>query len=111
MKWKPFFTFSYFIGDRDRYSMPEELCILHAEFTYYYYPGDIPFPRKLCSVYIDFTFSIVSNHAMNCHLYEDVYEEATGVGKTCSKVEGIADDRIQWKYFTDALCFRGSNMN
>jgi hypothetical protein len=39
--------FSYFIGDRDRYSMPEELSILHAEFTYYYYPGDIPFPRKL----------------------------------------------------------------
>ena len=36
----------FFTGDRDRFSLPEEISILHAEFTYYYYPGDIPFPRK-----------------------------------------------------------------
>uniref|UniRef100_T1GHY4 Uncharacterized protein n=1 Tax=Megaselia scalaris TaxID=36166 RepID=T1GHY4_MEGSC len=27
-------------GDKDRYSFPADLPILHAEFTYFYYPGD-----------------------------------------------------------------------
>ncbi|XP_033611265.1 UHRF1-binding protein 1-like isoform X3 [Cryptotermes secundus] len=42
----------FIAGDRDRYSMPEELCILHAEFTYYYYPGDIPFPLPSPKFYV-----------------------------------------------------------
>lgn len=37
---------SDFIGDRDRYSIPEDLSTLHAEFTYFYFPGDFDFPRK-----------------------------------------------------------------
>ncbi|XP_021938763.1 UHRF1-binding protein 1-like isoform X4 [Zootermopsis nevadensis] len=39
-------------GDRDRYSLPEDLPILHAEFTYYYYPGDIPFPLPQPKFYV-----------------------------------------------------------
>ncbi|XP_058814862.1 bridge-like lipid transfer protein family member 3B isoform X3 [Topomyia yanbarensis] len=31
-------------GDRDRYSLPPEMPTLHAEFTYFYYPGDFVFP-------------------------------------------------------------------
>ncbi|XP_058450697.1 bridge-like lipid transfer protein family member 3B [Malaya genurostris] len=31
-------------GDRDRWSLPPELPTLHAEFTYFYYPGDFVFP-------------------------------------------------------------------
>jgi hypothetical protein len=53
--------FSCFVGDRDRYSLPEDLTILHAEFTYFYYPGDIPFPCKWYSVYVFFTSSVISN--------------------------------------------------
>ncbi|XP_063237509.1 bridge-like lipid transfer protein family member 3A isoform X2 [Bacillus rossius redtenbacheri] len=39
-------------GDRQRFSMPEDITILHAEFTYYYYPGDIPFPLPAPKFYI-----------------------------------------------------------
>lgn len=35
-----------FSGDKDRYSFPTELSALHAEFTYFYYPGDVSFPRE-----------------------------------------------------------------
>lgn len=34
----------FITGDKARYNLPVEEMILHAEFTYYYYPGDIPFP-------------------------------------------------------------------
>lgn len=35
-----------FLGDRDKFCLPEDVTIVHAEFTYYYYPGDITFPCK-----------------------------------------------------------------
>ncbi|XP_046432268.1 UHRF1-binding protein 1-like isoform X2 [Neodiprion fabricii] len=39
-------------GDRDRFCFPEDVTILHAEFTYYYYPGDIPFPLPPPKFYV-----------------------------------------------------------
>lgn len=36
----------YISGDRDRIALPEKTNIVHAEFTYFYYPDDSPFPRK-----------------------------------------------------------------
>lgn len=33
-------------GDREKFALPEDVTILHAEFTYYYYPGDLTFPCK-----------------------------------------------------------------
>jgi len=35
-----------FAGDKDRFSFPPEMPTVHAEFTYFYYPGDFVFPRK-----------------------------------------------------------------
>lgn len=35
-----------FLGDKDRYSFPSDLSTLHAEFTYFYFPGDFDFPGK-----------------------------------------------------------------
>lgn len=35
-----------FTGDKDRYSFPAELSTIHAEYTYFYFPGDFVFPRK-----------------------------------------------------------------
>lgn len=40
------YHFSSVTGDKDRYSFPPEMPIIHAEFTYFYYPGDFIFPRK-----------------------------------------------------------------
>ncbi|XP_055541328.1 bridge-like lipid transfer protein family member 3A isoform X2 [Wyeomyia smithii] len=34
----------FIAGDRDRYKLPPEMPTLHAEFTYFYYPGDFVFP-------------------------------------------------------------------
>lgn len=34
----------FIAGDRDRYSLPPDMPTLHAEFTYFYYPGDFVFP-------------------------------------------------------------------
>ncbi|XP_015598696.1 UHRF1-binding protein 1-like isoform X2 [Cephus cinctus] len=39
-------------GDRDRFCLPEDVTILHAEFTYYYYPGDINFPLPPPKFYV-----------------------------------------------------------
>ncbi|XP_051166557.1 UHRF1-binding protein 1 isoform X2 [Leptopilina boulardi] len=39
-------------GDKDRFCLPEDVNILHAEFTYYYYPGDITFPLPLPKFYV-----------------------------------------------------------
>ncbi|XP_011862998.1 PREDICTED: UHRF1-binding protein 1 isoform X1 [Vollenhovia emeryi] len=39
-------------GDRDRFSLPEDVTIVHAEFTYYYYPGDITFPLPPPKFYV-----------------------------------------------------------
>lgn len=33
-------------GDKERFSFPPEMPILHAEFSYFYYPGDFVFPCK-----------------------------------------------------------------
>ncbi|XP_011137183.1 UHRF1-binding protein 1-like isoform X3 [Harpegnathos saltator] len=42
----------FITGDRDRFCLPEEVTILHAEFTYYYYPGDITFPLPPPKFYV-----------------------------------------------------------
>ncbi|CAL7948868.1 unnamed protein product [Xylocopa violacea] len=39
-------------GDRDRFCLPEDVTILHTEFTYYYYPGDITFPLPPPKFYV-----------------------------------------------------------
>lgn len=41
-------------GDRERHAMTHvpEIMTFHAEFTYYYYPGDEPFPCKPTVVFI-----------------------------------------------------------
>lgn len=36
----------YVSGDKDRYSFPTDISTLHAEFTYFYFPGDFEFPCK-----------------------------------------------------------------
>ncbi|XP_055916204.1 bridge-like lipid transfer protein family member 3B isoform X6 [Eupeodes corollae] len=39
-------------GDKDRYSFPPEMPIVHAEFTYFYYPGDFIFPLPPSKVFV-----------------------------------------------------------
>ncbi|XP_073826873.1 bridge-like lipid transfer protein family member 3B isoform X4 [Musca autumnalis] len=39
-------------GDKDRYSFPAEMPIIHAEFTYFYYPGDFIFPLPPSKVFV-----------------------------------------------------------
>ncbi|XP_022906277.1 bridge-like lipid transfer protein family member 3B isoform X2 [Onthophagus taurus] len=41
-------------GDRDHMSLPEETSIIHAEFIYYYYPDDVPFPLPPPKFYVQF---------------------------------------------------------
>ena len=33
-------------GDRQRYSLPEDMPVMHFEYTQFYYPGDMEFPRE-----------------------------------------------------------------
>ncbi|KAK9304641.1 hypothetical protein QLX08_004066 [Tetragonisca angustula] len=39
-------------GERDKFCLPEDVTIVHAEFTYYYYPGDITFPLPPPKFYV-----------------------------------------------------------
>jgi len=36
------------VGDKERHKLPHDSKVIHAEFTYYYYPGDVAFPCKPC---------------------------------------------------------------
>ncbi|KAK0095154.1 hypothetical protein PV326_009095 [Microctonus aethiopoides] len=45
-------TKEFIAGDRDKFSLPEDITILHAEFTYYYYPGDLTFPLPPPKFYV-----------------------------------------------------------
>ncbi|XP_037957777.1 UHRF1-binding protein 1-like isoform X2 [Teleopsis dalmanni] len=39
-------------GDKDRYSFPADIPIIHAEFTYFYYPGDFIFPLPPSKIFV-----------------------------------------------------------
>ncbi|XP_054742052.1 bridge-like lipid transfer protein family member 3B isoform X1 [Anastrepha obliqua] len=39
-------------GDKERYSFPSDMSIVHAEFTYFYYPGDFIFPLPPSKVFV-----------------------------------------------------------
>lgn len=42
----------FITGDKERYSFPPEMPALHAEFTYFYYPGDFVFPLPPSKAYV-----------------------------------------------------------
>ncbi|XP_073986292.1 bridge-like lipid transfer protein family member 3B isoform X2 [Rhodnius prolixus] len=46
-------------GDRDRHMFPTEVT-LHAEFTYYYYPGDLAFPLPSPKFYVQMNPVIIN---------------------------------------------------
>lgn len=50
-------------GDKERFSFPPEMPTVHAEFTYFYYPGDFVFPCKF------FQFVYCCEHS---HLFESI---------------------------------------
>ncbi|ERL88604.1 hypothetical protein D910_05989 [Dendroctonus ponderosae] len=39
-------------GDRNRMSLPKEASIIHAEYIYYYYPSEVPFPLPAPKFYV-----------------------------------------------------------
>ena len=36
----------YFLGDREKFSLPEDMPVMHFEYTQFYYPGNTEFPCK-----------------------------------------------------------------
>lgn len=75
----------FVLGDKDRFCLPEDVNILHAEFTYYYYPGDITFPLPLPKFYvqlnpIQINFDICSCLWFNSFLL-NLYYSLLGDGK------------------------------
>ncbi|XP_039294863.1 UHRF1-binding protein 1-like isoform X2 [Nilaparvata lugens] len=67
-------------GDRERYMLPTDLKTIHAEFTYYYYPGDIPFPLPPPKFYVHINpvqvyFDVLTLLWLNCfvlNLYQSL---------------------------------------
>uniref|UniRef100_A0A1Q3F3C1 Uncharacterized protein n=1 Tax=Culex tarsalis TaxID=7177 RepID=A0A1Q3F3C1_CULTA len=67
----------FIAGDRDRYSLPPDMPTLHAEFTYFYYPGDFVFPLPPSKAFVhvnpvQITFDLdsclwFSSFALNLH--------------------------------------------
>jgi hypothetical protein len=35
-----------FLGDREKFSLPEDMPVMHFEYTQFYYPGNTEFPCK-----------------------------------------------------------------
>ena len=40
------FFFLLQIGDREKFSLPDDMPVMHFEYTQFYYPGNMDFPRK-----------------------------------------------------------------
>ncbi|XP_034239731.1 UHRF1-binding protein 1-like isoform X2 [Thrips palmi] len=88
-------------GDKDRYSFPEELKTVHAEFTYYYYPGDIPFPLPPSKFYVQLNpiqiymdvLSVLwaNSFALNLHqsLQKNVQEMNSSLPYVDVKIEAV----------------------
>ena len=41
-----FFFLLLQIGDREKFSLPDDMPVMHFEYTQFYYPGNMDFPRK-----------------------------------------------------------------
>lgn len=88
-------------GDKDRYSLPDEVKTVHAEFTYYYYPGDIPFPLPPPKFYVQLNpvqvyFDVLSvlwanSFALNLHqsLQKSVQDANSNVPYVDVKIEAV----------------------
>lgn len=88
-------------GDKDRYSFPDEVKTVHAEFTYYYYPGDIPFPLPPPKFYVQLNpiqiyFDVLSvlwanSFALNLHqsLQKSVTEMNSSLPYVDVKIEAV----------------------
>ncbi|XP_014283394.1 bridge-like lipid transfer protein family member 3B [Halyomorpha halys] len=86
-------------GDKERYSFPTDVS-LHAEFTYYYYPGDIAFPLpspkfyvQINPVYINFDLLTVlwlNSFALNLHQsLVNTKQESAALNYIDVKIEAI----------------------
>lgn len=42
---------AFVCGDRERFTVPDEVRALHVEFTNFYYPGNMQFPGKLSFIF------------------------------------------------------------
>ena len=36
----------YFAGEREKFSLPDDMPVMHFEYTQFYYPGNMEFPCK-----------------------------------------------------------------
>ncbi|XP_033218279.1 UHRF1-binding protein 1-like [Belonocnema kinseyi] len=81
-------------GDKDRFCLPEDVNILHAEFTYYYYPGDITFPLPPPKFYVQLNPIQVNFDTCSCLWFNsfllNLYHSLLGNGnKTSSNTANL----------------------
>ena len=41
-----FLPLLFFAGEREQFSLPDDMPVVHFEYTQFYYPGDLDFPRE-----------------------------------------------------------------
>uniref|UniRef100_A0A1I8QCK1 Uncharacterized protein n=1 Tax=Stomoxys calcitrans TaxID=35570 RepID=A0A1I8QCK1_STOCA len=83
-------------GDKDRYSFPAEMPIIHAEFTYFYYPGDFIFPLPPSKVFVHINplqihfdlCSILWLNSFALNLHESLLRTSIAVSPTNSAALG-----------------------
>ncbi|XP_032311264.1 UHRF1-binding protein 1-like isoform X5 [Drosophila ananassae] len=75
-------------GDKDRYSFPAEMPIIHAEYTYFYYPGDFVFPLPPSKIFVHVNpiqvhfdlSSILWLNSFGLNLHESLLRTSVGSG-------------------------------
>ncbi|XP_075153099.1 bridge-like lipid transfer protein family member 3B isoform X2 [Haematobia irritans] len=83
-------------GDKDRYSFPAEMPIIHAEFTYFYYPGDFIFPLPPSKVFVHINplqihfdlCSILWLNSFALNLHESLLRTSMAISPTNSAAPG-----------------------
>lgn len=89
-------------GDRERYMLPTDLKTIHAEFTYYYYPGDIPFPLPPPKFYVHINpvqvyFDVLTLLWLNCFVL-NLYQSLMATNTAASLEMSAAADDIPRMY-------------
>ncbi|KAG5322263.1 UH1BL protein, partial [Pseudoatta argentina] len=86
-------------GDRDIFSLPEDVTILHAEFTYYYYPEDLTFPLPPPKFYVQLNPIQVNFDVCSCLWFNsfalNLYHSLMGKDKLSSSRLMYFDVKIE----------------
>ncbi|XP_062120674.1 bridge-like lipid transfer protein family member 3A isoform X4 [Drosophila sulfurigaster albostrigata] len=104
-------------GDKDRYSFPAEMPIVHAEYTYFYYPGDFVFPLPPSKMFVHINplqvhfdlSSILWLNSFGLNLHESLLRTSVGSQATLQPQQPQQQSQSTRGSIASSIASNGSN--